>query len=130
MVGLESSAAKMPSELSGGQRKRVALARAIALDPEVVLYDEPTTGLDPIRSDVINELILKLNDELHVTSVVVTHDMTSAFKVADRMVMLTDGKVIFSGTAADIKCCADERVKRFVEGRATAEELEAIRRAK
>lgn len=130
MVGLESSAGKMPAELSGGQRKRVALARAIALDPEVVLYDEPTTGLDPIRSDVINELILKLNDEMHVTSVVVTHDMTSAFKVADRMVMLTDGKVIFNGKPADIKCCADERVKRFVEGRATAEELEAIRRAK
>src|ERR1043165_4164779 len=97
MVGLDGTQSKMPSELSGGMRKRVALARAIALDPEVVIYDEPTTGLDPIRSDVINELILKLNDELHVTSVVVTHDMTSAFKVADRMVMLSNGKVIAQG---------------------------------
>jgi phospholipid/cholesterol/gamma-HCH transport system ATP-binding protein len=130
MVGLDSSASKMPAELSGGQRKRVALARAIALDPEVVLYDEPTTGLDPIRSDVINELILKLNDELHVTSIVVTHDMTSAFKVADRMVMLTDGNVIFNGKPADIRQSPDERVRRFVEGRANPEELEAIRRAK
>jgi phospholipid/cholesterol/gamma-HCH transport system ATP-binding protein len=130
MVGVQDSAAKMPGELSGGQRKRVALARAIALDPEVVLYDEPTTGLDPIRADVINELILKLNDELHVTSVVVTHDMTSAFKVADRMVMLTDGKVIFNGKPAEIRACADDRVRRFVEGRANPEELAAIRRAK
>ena len=78
MVGLDGTQTKMPSELSGGMRKRVALARAIALDPEVVLYDEPTTGLDPIRSDIINELILKLKDELHVTSVVVTHDMASS----------------------------------------------------
>ena len=129
MVGLEDTDAKMAGELSGGQRKRVALARAIALDPEVVLYDEPTTGLDPIRSDVINELILKLNDELHVTTIVVTHDMTSAFKVADRMVMLFDGKVIFNGKPADIRQSPDERVRRFVEGRASADELAAIRRA-
>src|ERR1700743_601968 len=93
MVGLEGTEKKMPAELSGGMRKRVDLARAIALNPEVVLYDEPTTGLDPIRSDVINELILKLNDELHVTSGVVTHDMTSATKVAHRIVMLQGGKI-------------------------------------
>ncbi len=98
MVGLQDAANKMPAELSGGQRKRVALARAIALEPEVILYDEPTTGLDPIRADVINELILKLQNELHVTSIVVTHDMNSAFKVADRIVMLYDGKLIFDGT--------------------------------
>jgi len=85
MVGLPDVRKKMPSELSGGQRKRVALARAIALDPKVILYDEPTTGLDPVRSDVINELILKLQRELKVTSIVVTHDMNSAFKVADRI---------------------------------------------
>ena len=84
-------------------RKRVALARAIALDPEVMLYDEPTTGLDPIRADVINELILKLNDELHVTSVVVTHDINSAYKVADRLVMLWEGKVIMEGKADDFR---------------------------
>ena len=88
MVGLPEVRKKMPGELSGGQRKRVALARAIALDPRVILYDEPTTGLDPIRADVINELIIKLKKELKVTSVVVTHDMHSAFKIADRIVML------------------------------------------
>jgi phospholipid/cholesterol/gamma-HCH transport system ATP-binding protein len=130
MVGLEGLQKKMPGDLSGGQRKRVALARAIALDPEVVLYDEPTTGLDPIRSDVINELILKLNEELRVTSVVVTHDMISAFKVADRMVMLSEGKVIFNGTPAQIKSCANEEVRRFVQGRASEEDLRALNRVK
>lgn len=128
MVGLDGSQSKMPSELSGGMRKRVALARAIALDPEVVLYDEPTTGLDPIRADVINELILKLNDELHVTSVVVTHDMTSAFKVADRLVMLNNGKVIAEGKAADFRQSKNDEVRRFVEGRASPSELEGLHR--
>jgi phospholipid/cholesterol/gamma-HCH transport system ATP-binding protein len=128
MVGLEGTQKKMPAELSGGMRKRVGLARAIALDPEVVLYDEPTTGLDPIRSDVINELILKLNDELRVTSVVVTHDMTSAFKVADRMVMLLDGKVVAEGKPDEIRNSPDEEVQRFVQGKASAEDLEALHR--
>lgn len=127
MVGLEGTASKMPSEMSGGQRKRVALARAIALDPEVVLYDEPTTGLDPIRSDVINELILKLNNETNVTSIVVTHDMTSAFKVADRMVMLLGGKVRFDGTPEQIRQTDDEEVQRFVQGRASESDLRALR---
>jgi phospholipid/cholesterol/gamma-HCH transport system ATP-binding protein len=130
MVGLDGTQMKMPAELSGGMRKRVALARAIALDPEVVLYDEPTTGLDPIRADVINELILKLNDELHVTSVVVTHDMTSAFKVADRMVMLLNGKVAAEGKPDEIRNSPDEEVQRFVQGRASAEDLEALHRRK
>jgi len=130
MVGLEGTQNKMPAELSGGMRKRVALARAIALDPEVVLYDEPTTGLDPIRSDVINELILKLNDELHVTSVVVTHDMASAFKVADRIIMLSDGKVIAEGKPDEIRHSQNEEVQRFVQGRATPEELAALHRKK
>jgi phospholipid/cholesterol/gamma-HCH transport system ATP-binding protein len=128
MVGLDGTQAKMPAELSGGMRKRVALARAIALDPEVMLYDEPTTGLDPIRADVINELILKLNDELNVTSVVVTHDMTSAFKVADRLVMLWDGKVIQEGKADDFRNSRVEEVKRFVQGHANPAELEGLRR--
>src|SRR4029077_18469237 len=97
-VGLPDAGPKMPSELSGGQKKRVALARAIAQDPKVILYDEPTTGLDPIRSDVINELILKLQQELKVTSIVVTHDMPSTFKIADRMVMLNKGRIVFDGT--------------------------------
>jgi len=128
MVGLDGTQALMPGELSGGMRKRVALARAIALDPQVVLYDEPTTGLDPIRSDVINELILKLNDELHVTSVVVTHDMASAFKVADRLIMLWEGKVILEGKPDDFRNTKQEDVKRFIQGRASPAELEGLRR--
>jgi phospholipid/cholesterol/gamma-HCH transport system ATP-binding protein len=128
MVGLEDTMEKMPAELSGGQRKRVALARAIALEPEVVLYDEPTTGLDPIRSDIISELILKLKEELNVTSVVVTHDMANAFKVADRIVLLWDGCVIAEGTPDQIRQHKDPRVQRFVEGRASAKELKALNR--
>ena len=93
MVGLDGFQNYFPARLSGGQRKRAALARAIALNPEVILYDEPTTGLDPIRSDIINELILKLERELGVTSVVVTHDMKSAYKVANRIIMLHNGRV-------------------------------------
>jgi phospholipid/cholesterol/gamma-HCH transport system ATP-binding protein len=126
MVGLPDIGRKMPSELSGGQRKRVALARAIALDPEVILYDEPTTGLDPIRSDVINELIVKLQSQMHVTSVVVTHDMNSALKVADRLVMLYEGKLIFDGTPDEIRNTKNEIVKRFVLGEASEEELQTL----
>ena len=126
MVGLPDVGNKMPAELSGGQRKRVALARAIALDPQVILYDEPTTGLDPIRSDVINELILKLQRELHVTSVVVTHDMNSAFKIADRLVMLYEGKLIFDGTSDEIRSSTNEAVKRFVLGEASEKELQTL----
>jgi phospholipid/cholesterol/gamma-HCH transport system ATP-binding protein len=129
MVGLDGKQALMPSELSGGMRKRVALARAIALDPEVMLYDEPTTGLDPIRADVINELILKLNDELHVTSVVVTHDINSAYKVADRLVMLLDGKVVMEGKPDDFRHAPNDEVRRFIQGRASAAELEGLRRS-
>ena len=127
LVGLPEAGAKMPAELSGGQRKRVALARAIALDPEVILYDEPTTGLDPIRSDVINELILKLQRELKVTSIVVTHDMNSAFKVADRVLMLHEGKIVFDGTPDEIKASEEDVVKRFVVGEADEKELAALR---
>ncbi|MCL2646836.1 MAG: ABC transporter ATP-binding protein [Phycisphaerales bacterium] len=130
MVGLSGTESKMPADLSGGMKKRVALARAIALDPEVVLYDEPTTGLDPIRSDVINELILKLNDELHVTSIIVTHDMTSAFKVADRMVMLSRGKVIAEGPPNAIRTNPNPEVQNFVLGKASPEDLEALHRNK
>ena len=126
LVGLPEVGKKMPMELSGGQRKRVALARAIALNPEVILYDEPTTGLDPVRSDVINELILKLQRELSVTSIVVTHDMQSAFKVADRIVMLHEGRVIFDGTPETIKTTDNEIVRRFVTGAADEEELASL----
>ena len=127
MVGLDGTQKKMPGELSGGQRKRVALARAIALGPRVILYDEPTTGLDPIRSDVINELILKLKRELNVTSIVVTHDMNSAFKVADRIVMLHEGKLIFDGTPQDIQKSEVPVVRRFVLGEAGDQELAGLR---
>jgi phospholipid/cholesterol/gamma-HCH transport system ATP-binding protein len=127
MVGLDGTQKKMPGELSGGQRKRVALARAIALGPRVILYDEPTTGLDPIRSDVINELILKLKRELNVTSLVVTHDMQSAFKVGDRIVMLHEGKLIFDGTPQEIQKSDVPVVRRFVVGEAGDQELASLR---
>ena len=126
MVGLDGIQHKRPAELSGGQRKRVALARAIARDPEVILYDEPTTGLDPQRADVINEVIRKLQRELEVTSIVVTHDMASAFKVGDRIVMLYQGRFIFDGTAAQIRESTDSRVREFVEGRAPEEVLRSL----
>ncbi len=118
MVGLDGIQGKKPAALSGGQRKRVALARAIALNPKVVLYDEPTTGLDPVRADVINELINKLKRELGVTGLVVTHDMASVFRVADRILMLHQGEFRIDGTVEDIRNSADPIVKRFVEGRA------------
>ncbi|NNM89018.1 MAG: ABC transporter ATP-binding protein [Phycisphaerae bacterium] len=128
VVGLSGSEKKMPADLSGGQKKRVALARAIAMDPEVVLYDEPTTGLDPIRADVINELILKLKEELKVTGIVVTHDMASAFKVADQIVMLLNGKIIAQGTPQQIKTMENDDVRHFIEGRANAADLKALHR--
>lgn len=127
MVGLNGIQDKWPAELSGGQRKRVALARAIAMDPELVLYDEPTTGLDPPRADEINELILKLKRELGVTSVVVTHDMVSARKVADRILMLYNGKFIFDGTPDEIMGTKDDRVRCFVEGRCTDDVLASLK---
>jgi len=127
MVGLEETLDKMPSDLSGGQRKRVALARAIVLRPKVILYDEPTTGLDPIRADVINELILKLQQELRVTSIVVTHDLASAFKVADLTVMLYEGKVVFRGTPDELRRSDEPIVQRFLKGEADEKDLAGIR---
>ncbi len=126
-VGLpESVLPKRPAELSGGMRKRVGLARALALEPEVMLYDEPTTGLDPIMSDVINELILGTRQHHPVTSIVVTHDMRTARKVADRVVMLyplerldaDEPQVIYDGPADRIEASADSRVSQFVRGEA------------
>jgi len=126
-VGLPRSAArKKPVQLSGGMRKRAGLARALALDPPVLLYDEPTTGLDPIMTDVINELILKVRSRAGVTSVVVTHDMNTARKVADRIIMLyplfrlaSDApQVVFDGTPDDLERSRDPRIRQFVEGRA------------
>ena len=126
MVGLGGMQDRWPAELSGGQKKRIALARAIALDPEIILYDEPTTGLDPPRADEINELIIKLKRELKVTSVVVTHDMASARKVADRILMLDHGKFIFDGTFEEIMKTDDPRIRCFVEGRCPDEVLETL----
>ena len=126
-VGLpENVRFKKPAELSGGMRKRVGLARALALEPEVVLYDEPTTGLDPIMSDVINELILGTRRRHPVTSVIVTHDMKSAQRVAERIVMLYplprlkegEPQILFDGTPAELEQCPDRRVTQFVRGEA------------
>ncbi len=116
LVDLRDVQQKLPAQLSGGQKKRVALARAIVLKPRAVLYDEPTTGLDPIRSDGINELIIKLRTELGVTSIVVTHDLISAKKVADRVVMLMKGKVAAAGTFAEVEAAKDPAVRRFLLG--------------
>ena len=116
LVGLRGFDDLMPAQLSGGMRKRVALARAIALDPEMLLYDEPTAGLDPIMSSVIDQLIMDLAKKLGVTSVVVTHDLTSAFKVGDRIIMLYEGAVIESGTAGEIQNSTNPVVRQFITG--------------
>ncbi len=127
VVGMDGFQRHYPAELSGGQRKRVALARAIALNPEIILYDEPTTGLDPITSDVINELIIKLQKELKITSVVVTHDMNSAYKIADRIIMLHKGKVIADGNAGHIREHPNDLVQQFIQGKVGQAELAALR---
>lgn len=127
LVGLAGTELKMPADLSGGQKKRVALARAIVLKPKVILYDEPTTGLDPIRADVINELILKLQRELNVTSIAVTHDLASAFKIADSMVMLHGGKILLHAEPEKFRNSDNVVVQRFLAGQADPEELAAIR---
>ncbi len=127
MVGMDGFQNYYPARLSGGQRKRVALARAIALNPEVILYDEPTTGLDPIRSDIISELILKLEEEMGVTSVVVTHDMKMAYKVADRIIMLHNGKIIADGNAEHIQNHPHPVVQQFINGRVSEDDLAVLR---
>ena len=118
MVGLDGVQDKAPSELSGGMKKRVGFARAIALDPECVLYDEPTTGLDPIMADVINSLMIKLKKELELTSVMVTHDLASAYRVGDRIAMLHEGKIIFTGTPDEVRQTDNEVVQQFIKGSA------------
>jgi len=116
MVGLEGAEDKAPSELSGGMKKRAGLARAIVMEPDYILYDEPTTGLDPITSDAINDLIIKLQKELGVTSIVVTHDMPSAFKIADRIAMLSRGRIVFTGTVEEVRSTDHPMVRQFIEG--------------
>ena len=116
MVGMEDVRDKMPSELSGGMRKRIGLARALMLDPELILYDEPSAGLDPVISSVIDELIIELSEKINATSVIVTHEMDSAFKIATRMAMLYDGKIHAEGTPEQIKTHEDPVVSQFIKG--------------
>jgi phospholipid/cholesterol/gamma-HCH transport system ATP-binding protein len=107
----------MPAELSGGMKKRVSLARAIAMEPEILLYDEPTTGIDPIMADAINGLIVQMREKLNVTSIAITHDMKSAYKIADRIAMLYQGKIIEVGTPEETKNSPDLIVQQFVQGK-------------
>lgn len=118
LVGLKGIEDLKPAQLSGGMKKRVGLARAICMRPEIILYDEPTTGVDPIMGDAINDLIKELNEKLKVTSVAVTHDMKSAYKIASRIAMLYDGKIIAIGTPQEIENSKDPVVKQFVSGAA------------
>jgi phospholipid/cholesterol/gamma-HCH transport system ATP-binding protein len=116
LVGLREDADKMPAELSGGMKKRAGLARAISLDPKILFYDEPSAGLDPVTSAEIDQLIIDLNQKLGVTSVVVTHEMDSAFRIADRMVLLDRGKFVAQGTPAQMRESTDPLVRQFVHG--------------
>ena len=116
LVGLSGIQNLMPAELSGGMRKRVALARAICTDPKIILYDEPTTGLDPIMADVINDLIIRMQQKLGITSIVVTHDMSSAYKVGNRLAMLYQGSIVALGTPDEIKRSENPVVKQFITG--------------
>ncbi len=116
LVELAGMADRYPAELSGGQRKRAGLARAIAPSPKFLLYDEPTTGLDPVTTAVIDRLILRMRDELGVTGLVVTHDMTSAFRVADRITLLHNGRARFTGTPSEVRTASDPVLRGFVEG--------------
>jgi phospholipid/cholesterol/gamma-HCH transport system ATP-binding protein len=118
MVGLYDVEDLKPSELSGGMQKRVGLARAIAMEPEILLYDEPTTGLDPINADMINNLIIQMREKLNVTSVAITHDMTSAYKIADRIAMLYKGRMLEVGTPPEIQETDNPYVRQFITGKA------------
>ena len=117
LVDLEGFEGRFPAELSGGQRKRAGLARAIATEPKYLLYDEPTTGLDPVTTAVIDDLIVRMRRELGVTGVVITHDMGSAFRISDRVAMLHDGRIRFQGTPDELRAAEDPVVKGFIEGR-------------
>ncbi len=128
VVGLTDFEDKRPGQLSGGEKKRVAIARAIAMDPapKVILYDEPTAGLDPQRADVINKLIRQMQSRMHVTGVVVTHDMKTAAEVGDRVLMLWDGNFVADGTPEEVMRAEDPHVRRFVEGVAEAADMTTL----
>ena len=117
VVGLSAAEEKMPSQLSGGMRKRVGLARAIALDPEIILFDEPTSGLDPVVTDAVDQMILSTQEQLHVTMVVITHDVNSMMKIADKIILLHAGSVRAEGTREEIRDSADPMVQQFLQGR-------------
>jgi phospholipid/cholesterol/gamma-HCH transport system ATP-binding protein len=121
LVDLEDVAQRFPAELSGGMRKRVGIARAVALRPKYILYDEPTTGLDPVTSAVIDELMVRMRDQLGVTGIVITHDMRSAYRVGTRIAMLYEGRVRQVGTVAEIQHSTDPLVRQFIEGRPSLE---------
>ena len=116
MVGLHNVEHLMPSELSGGMKKRVGLARALADEPEIIVYDEPTTGLDPIMADTINQLIRRIQDEVGVTSIVITHDLSTVRHTADHVALLHSGKIVFYGTPAELFASENEHTRRFVNG--------------
>jgi len=118
LVGLEGTETMRPSNLSGGMKKRAALARSLVLNPKIMLYDEPTTGLDPITSDLINRLIRRLQKRLGMTSIAVTHDMRSAYHIADRIAMLHEGRIHAVGTPEEIQATQDPAVRQFIEGSA------------
>jgi phospholipid/cholesterol/gamma-HCH transport system ATP-binding protein len=128
LVELAEAADKFPAEISGGMRKRAALARAIIMDPEIILYDEPTTGLDPVIANTISDLIVETGKALGSTQVVVTHDMESAYRIADRIAMLYEGKIIAMGTPDEIRESKDAIVSQFVEGRTEGPITETPRR--
>ncbi len=117
LLGLRNIEEVMPAALSGGMKKRVSLARAIAMEPEILLYDEPTTGIDPVMADAINELIIRMREELRITSIAITHDMTSAYKIADRIAMLYEGKIVEVGSPEEIRSSGNPIVQQFIHGR-------------
>jgi len=125
LVDLPGVAERFPAELSGGMRKRVGIARAIALRPKYILYDEPTTGLDPVTSAVIDQLMVRMREKLGVTGIVITHDMRSAYTVGTRIAMLYEGRVRWEGTVAEIHDTSDPVVRQFIEGRATIDDMDA-----
>ncbi len=122
-VGMDGSEHRYPSELSGGMKKRVGIARAVAVKPKYILYDEPTTGLDPIMTDSINKLISKLHIMENVTSIIVTHEMRTVYDVTDRVLMLDKGKIRFDGKSSEIKNCSDQKVQDFINGNSSLNNL-------
>ena len=128
IVGLTAAAKQKPGELSGGMKKRAGLARAVVTTPKYLLYDEPTTGLDPIRADAINSLICRLHDRYHVTSVAVTHDMVSAYKIGDRIALLHEGRIHVIGSPREIQASDDPVVQQFIQGVADVKHLKEVPR--